>query len=95
VEHYGYLEGGESGSREAVYASGATMRSSRTVVTSVSRSSEGGYAYEDSASGYAAQGGHRGRLVIRGENGQAESWTWRTAGRDEDGYLVWPGKSPD
>ncbi len=121
VEHYGHAdhEGGAwNQTREDAYATGTTMRSSRTVVSQSSQSSEsgysqssygqggyaqggGGYGYASSGSsgGYGYEGGamrstHQGRLIIRDANGQAESWTWRTAGHDNQGYLVWPGKSP-
>ncbi|MDB5433331.1 MAG: hypothetical protein JWP35_4447 [Caulobacter sp.] len=76
---------------ESGYASGSSSSSSG------SYASGGGYASGGSyASGGAWQSsGHQGRLVIRGGHGQADSWTWRTAGRDERGMLTWPGKTPD
>ena len=107
VEHYGYVDEGNLG--DDAYASGATMRRSSQVTRTESSSSSSRYSESSSSSasgggssgyGYESSGGawrssgHQGRLVIRGHDGQGDSWTWRTAGHDEDGYLTWPGKSP-
>jgi hypothetical protein len=101
VEHYGYVDGGSV--REDAYATGATMRGGSSVsrterYSESSRYSESGGFSESggySESGSWRSSGHQGRLVIRGRHGEGDSWTWRTAGRDEGGYLVWPGKTPD
>lgn len=102
VEHYGYVN------EDDAYASGATSRSGYRVSRTEGYSSSERYSESSSASyaggssyesGYASGGawassGHQGRLIIRGRHGQGDSWTWRTAGHDEQGYLTWPGKSP-
>jgi hypothetical protein len=81
---------------ESGYASGSSSSSSGSYASGGGYASGGSYS---SGGAYSQSGGrssgHQGRLVIRGGHGQADSWTWRTAGRDENGMLTWPGKTPD
>ncbi len=76
---------------ESGYASGSSSSSSGSYASGGGYASGGSYA----SGGAWRSSGHQGRLVIRGGHGQADSWTWRTAGRDENGMLTWPGKTPD
>jgi hypothetical protein len=106
VDHYGYVDQDQAYASGATMRGGMVER--QEVSRSEGYSQSSGYSesagYAESA-GYSEGGGygegrswrssgHQGRLVIRGGHGQTDSWTWRTAGRDDGGYLVWPGKSP-
>lgn len=93
-----YASGATMSGRRVYVESGSSSSSSRQSWSSgyagQSGYAAGGYAYSSQGGAYASgsRGYHEGKVVIRGRGG--DSWTWRSAGRDERGYLVWPGKTP-